>query len=164
MNVKEFIKKVFLDEYKRLIYDYRFHYISFSLIALGIEFLGACLDEHDFSTTKHSGKRFRNAITELFPLQYQRFNNKGNPYDLCNNLRNVFAHQFRPGPRIGLTHRDESIKYGTRHLQIQGNQLILVAEDLYEDFESACKEIIRRIDNKLIEHPKVYSSYLSVPQ
>lgn len=162
MKVKDFINVVFLDEYRRLIYDCGFHYISFSLMALGIEFLGACLDENDFDKTGLSGKRFRNAIEELFPPQYQHFNEKSSPYDLCNKLRNVFAHQFRPGPGLGLTHRDESIKDGTKHLQIHNDRLTLVSEDLYEDFESACKEIIKRIDNHSIGHPKVYDDYLSI--
>jgi hypothetical protein len=162
MNVKQFINQVFLNEYRRLIYDYGFHYISFSLIALGIELLGACLDEHDFGKRNESSRRFRRAIENLFPPEYQRFNS--GDYDLCTNLRNGFAHQFRPGSMVGLTHRDESRRLGTKHLQIHNDKLVLVSEDLYEDFVDACKKVVRRIDNGVIPHPKVYSSFLSVPQ
>ena len=164
MNVKEFITQVFLNEYKRLIYEHEFHYISFSLIALGIEFLGACIDEHDFGQRGRSEKRFRRALTELFPSEYQRFNRRNDRYDLYDNLRNGFAHQFRPGSMVGLTHRAESAQYGTEHLQTDNGQLILISEDLYEDFETACEKVIRRINSHSIEHPKVYSSFLSVPQ
>ena len=128
MNVKGFINQVFLNEYRRLIYDYGFHYISFSLIALGIELLGACLDEHDFGERGQSSLRFRRAIEELFPPEYQRFNS--GDYDLCTNLRNGFAHQFRPGSMVSLTHRDESIREGTQHLQIHDGKLILISENL----------------------------------
>jgi hypothetical protein len=162
MNVKEFIHQVFLDEYKRLIHDYGFHYISFSLIALGIEFLGACIDEHDFGERGQSSLRFRRAIEELFPPEYQRFNS--GDHDLCTNLRNGFAHQFRPGATVGLTHRAESVQYGTEHLQIYDGQLILISEDLYKDFRTACEKVIRGIDNHSIDHPKLRRSFLSLPQ
>ena len=163
MKVKGFIETVFLGEYREIVYKHRFHYISFSLIALGIEFLGACIDEHHFGKTRQSGPRFRRAIQELFPPEYQRFINRGD-YDLYKNLRNGFAHQFRPGSTVGLTHRAESARYGTEHLQIYNGQLILISEDLYEDFETACKKVIRKIDNRSITHPKVDSSFLSLPQ
>ena len=69
MTVKEFINQVFLNEYKRII-DQGFYYISFALIALGIEYLGACLDSHDFDEEGLSKARFTSAINELFPQRY----------------------------------------------------------------------------------------------
>lgn len=162
MNVKEFINQVFLNEYRRLIHDYGFHYISFSLVALGIEFLGACIDKHEFDKKWESRRRFKKAIKELFPPEYHPFINGGD-YDLYDNLRNGFAHQFRPGPKVGLTHKWESVQYGTEHLKKTHGQLVLVSEDLYKDFEAACKKVIGKIDNRSIEHQKVYNSFLSVP-
>ena len=50
------------------------------------------------------------------------------------------------------------------HLEIKPirgrDRLILVSEDFYNDFKTACEEVITRIDAKTIAHTKVYSSLL----
>ena len=133
MTVKDFINRVFVVEYKGLI-DSGFHYISFALMGLGIEFLGACLDAHEFGTRGQSTTRFKLAIRKLFPRKYHAYGS-----ELCADLRNGFAHQFRPGFQFVLTHRAESAREGTAHLGPFGKQTVLVAEDLYRDFQDACR-------------------------
>ena len=110
MTVKEFINQVFVNEYGRIV-DGGFHYISFALIGLGIEFLGACLDSKTFNRRGQSEARFTNAVKQLFPKKYHPFSKA-----LYRDLRNGFAHQFRPGFGFVLTHRAEAAQEGTTHL------------------------------------------------
>ena len=156
MTVKEFINQVFLSEYRKLV-DQGFHYISFALVALGIEFLGACLDPYDFAEKGLSEKRFIQAIRELFPQQYQEHRKA-----LYEDLRCGFAHQFRPRLRFVLTHREESKRENTQHVGPFRNATVLVAEQFYLDFEEACKEVISRIDRSALAHPKLFKPFLTI--
>jgi hypothetical protein len=156
MTVKEFIKQVFLIECKRLI-DSGYHYISFALIGLGIEFLGACVDGHDFAKPGKSEQRFTLAIRSVFPSKYH-----GYAKQLYADLRSGFAHQFRPASRFVLTHRAESVREGTRHLGPFGKQTVLVAEDLYGDFERASRQVITWIDDGTLSHKKLLRGFLKI--
>jgi hypothetical protein len=156
VTVKEFINQVFLNEYKRIV-DGGFHYISFALMALGIEFLGACLDPYGFGETRLSRVRFTNAIQTLFPDQYHQYGQA-----LYEDLRSGFAHQFRPGLRFVLTHREDTVREGTKHLGPFGNSTVLVAEVFYADFEKACREVITRIDNHKLTHAKLSARFLKI--
>lgn len=156
MTVREFINLVFLNEYQKLI-EARFHYISFALMGLGIEFLGACLDNYPFDERGQSTARFKRAVRELFPSQYHAL-----AADLCDDLRNGFAHQFRPGLRFVLTHREESSREKTSHLGPYAKQTVLIAEDLYEDFAEACRKVVNSIDEGKLNHPKVSGAFLKV--
>src|ERR1051326_856679 len=134
MTPKDFINTVFLIEYQDIVM--RHAYISFALIAIGIEFLGACLDNDDFGKTGLSNKRFKVGI-QLFPATYHPHAN-----DLYSDLRSGFAHQFRPGMKFELTHLSEAPSKGWQHLQVTSdNRLCLVAEPFYEDFTEACKTV-----------------------
>jgi hypothetical protein len=156
LSVKDFITHVFLKEYKQLLHS-GFHYISFALLALGVEFLGACLDQHDFAKRNLSSARFLDAIKQLFPPKYQPFREA-----LCDDLRNGFAHQLRPGSRFALTHRAESQQEGTVHLEALNNKTVLVAEDFYQDFEAACRRLIKMLDTKALNHPKLFAPFLKI--
>ena len=118
------------------------HYHAFSLIAQGIELLGACLDELPIHHKGSSCKRFRAAIQELFPTEYHAFNDKGNPYDLYSNLRCGLLHVVMPKNNLELIQRAELGNFPEGHLGFghqRGNKrLILVSEDFYGDFEQAC--------------------------
>jgi len=154
MNPKEFIRQVFLDEYSHIVPKYA--YISFALIGLGVEFLGACLDPYEFSENGLSGARVRNAIQTLFPTSYHPF------IGHFNDLRNGFAHQFRPGKTLELSQRSEAPGKGWQHLKTSDGRVCLIAENLYEDFEKACHAVITRIDNGQLSHPKLTKPYLRV--
>ncbi len=154
MTSKEIIKQTFLKEYKRLI-DKEFYFISFSLIAVGIEFLGACLDENPFLEEGHSKKRFNKAIKHLFDKKYHQL-------ELYENLRCGFAHVLLPGKGIDVIQQSEiDITKGKIHLGKYKNRLVLVSQEFYEDFAKACEEIIKRIDNKLLLDEKVYRELLN---
>ena len=67
MNISDFIQEVLIDQFKEIQQNEENHYISFSLICQGIEFLGACLDSEPFLAKGLGAARFRRAIHDLFP-------------------------------------------------------------------------------------------------
>jgi hypothetical protein len=150
MSILDFIQEVLIDEFKGIQEDERHHYLALSLLCQGIEFLGACLDSEPFSAKGLSAPRFRRAICDLFPTSYHKFNQgSGKPFDLYENLRCSLFHVILPGSRLELIRRSENPKFDADHLavkEIRGmNRLILVSEDLFDDYEKACKEIIARM-------------------
>jgi hypothetical protein len=152
MNVKEFINQVFLAEYEQVVAQ--FAYISFALIGLGIEFLGACLDSHEFGERSQSTARVQKAIKELFPPAYGLG-------DIASDLRNGFALQFRPGMSLELSKRSEAHGRGWKHLEkTQDGKICLVAEDLYADFTAACRTVLKKIDNGELNHDKLKRGFL----
>jgi hypothetical protein len=134
-----------------------FHYISFALVGLGIEFLGACLDPYEFGETRLSRSRFTNAIDTLFPQRY-----KNHSKALYESLRCGLAHQLRPAGRFWLTHRKESRKEKTKHLGAFKGGTILIAEDFYRDFSDACKKVIEMIDKGILVPSKSSGQFLKI--
>ena len=137
MTPKEFINIVFIEELG-VLKDTN-PYISFAIMAAGIEFLGKCLDRKakDWNVSNKSKFNFEYAIKHLESLKPYR------PYltshKLWDSLRNGFAHSFVAKYPITL-----SSKGSTPHLLLFENdtRLNLRCEDLYEDFKKACKEVI----------------------
>ncbi len=134
------------------------HYLSFLLICSGIEFLGSCLDEHDFHKVGLSRDRFKRAIVELFPPEYHK-----HAKTLYESLRCGIVHSALPKSDIGLTQEKESTKYGTRHLVEKINRLILISETFYTDFKNACEELKGRIRDGKLAYPKLQTDFFSVP-
>jgi hypothetical protein len=150
MKILDFIRKVLIDEFKTIQQDEGHDYISFTLICQGIEFLGACLDSEPFSAKGLSAPRFRRAIDDLFPTSYRPFNQgTGKPFDLYEVFRCSLMHVILPGSRLELIRRIEKAKLNANHLEVKEvrgiNRLVLVSEDLFEDYEKACEEIMARI-------------------
>jgi len=135
------------------------HYLSFTLICCGIEFLGACLDSDPFDKPVRYGKRFKQAIKELFPVEYHKHDET-----LYKCLRCGIVHVALPKSNIGLTQKKESNKYGTKHLEVDhSGRLILVSETFYNDFKEACEGIKRKIKDGEIVDPKLQTELLSLP-
>ena len=150
MRISDFIQRVLIDEFKEIQEDKERQSLASSLICQGIEFLGACLDSEPFSAKGLSGPRFRRAIYYLFPTSYHQFNQgSGKPFDLYENLRCGLFHVILTGLRVELIRRSEKLISNTNHLEVKEirgmNRLVLVSEDLFDDYEKACKEIIARI-------------------
>ena len=150
MDIPDFIQRVLIDEFKEVQHGERHPYLSSALLCQGIEFLGACLDSEPFSAKGLGAPRFRKAIYDLFPPSYHRFNQgTGRPFDLYENLRPGLMLPILPGARFELLRRIEGEKWRAHHLdvlEIRGmNRLVLVWEDLLEDYERACKEVMARI-------------------
>ena len=165
MNVKEFINSVLVGEFKSIQQESGHHYLSFGLIAQGIEFLGACLDNYDFFKENESRTRFNLAISELFPIKYHSYiGTKGTPYNLFDNLRCGILHTLVPKPVLELIQEIEKKDFG-EHLEIKEirnrPRLILISQELMKDFENACNDIIYKIDNHSISNDKVYKEFFS---
>lgn len=162
ISVKDFINSIISGI--KSIQKIKQHYLSFSLISQGIEFLGACLDNYDWGIENESKNRFKLAIKELFPSTYHPFNNESSSFFLYKNLRCGLLHIMLPKSGLELIQSNEISKYGN-HLEIKEirniRRLILVSEDLFKDFEKAGKEVIRRIDNREITHQKVYRIFMN---
>jgi hypothetical protein len=155
VNAKQFIEQVLLAEFSQIAATY--HYISFSLIGLGTEFLGACLDNYDFGEQRLSALRFRSAVHALYPAAYHQYADL-----LAKSLRNGFAHQFRPGPSLELSKRSEAPSRGWNHLRpTKEGRVCLIAEDLHEDFAKACRSVTHGIDTGKLSHPKLGTTYLT---
>lgn len=164
LTLKVFIEKVLIKEIKTIQQNYGHYYLSFGLIAQGIELLGACLDNKEFHKKGESSVRFRDAVKELFPLKYQAYNDRLSDYDLYVNLRCGLLHVVIPQNSIELIQELEMPIFG-QHLEIKNirgrDRLILVAQDLFDDFEKACKEVIKRIDSGVIDPNKITGSIIS---
>jgi hypothetical protein len=137
---RDFIETTFLDEYREIIYTHKYYYIGFALVCIGVEFVGKCLDEaeQDWHKGMFSAKHFEAAIEKTMPRY------KPHSTLLYQQLRSGFAHGLVPGPKVGLTHRAESIKFGTKHLSKHHDAVTVVIEDFYEDFEAACRVVLQR--------------------
>ena len=162
VSVKQFIQTVLINDIGRMINDCRLYYLSFGVIAQGIEFLGACLDEFPFDDKTQSKKRFKRAIKSLFPTGYKKHNSPHAEFYFYEDLRCALIHTVRPQNRVVLTHRAESVREGTVHLKEYENHLVLVAEDLYDDFKRACERVIRKIQRGEITCKKVQQDYIIV--
>lgn len=158
ITLKDFIKITLIKEIKEIQQTGNHHYLSFGLISQGIEFLGCCLDPNSYFIDNQSESRFRNAIKNLFPKKYHPFNIKNGKYDLYRDLRCGILHVCLPKPNIELIRRKEIPNFG-KHLEIKKirnkEMLILVSEDLYFDFQIACKKILSKIINNEIVNTKL---------
>lgn len=105
-------------------------YFAFELIAAGIEFLGACMDDKDFYQQNRGRKRFNNAIKQLSSLQ------KYEGFELYDNLRCGMCHVLLQKTTLNL-----SSGYG------KCSKDILYIETFYCDFKSACEELLNDSTN-----------------
>ena len=154
-TIKTFIEKVLINQIRRIQQEHNFHYLSFGLISQGIEFLGACLDEHPFDTNlRISRHRFATTILELFPPPYHSCASippaSSPEYSLYKSLRCGFLHIMVPKSNLEVIQEKEKTTYNCSHLdivEIRGNErFVLVSQEFFADFERACQEVIRRHD------------------
>lgn len=161
-DVKSFVRQALICELESLLNEgghdepkkYRYH--LFILIAVGIEFLGAALDDEDWHKIGKSKDRFDNALNSYSSLKKYRDRN------LYKIFRCGMAHVYIPNNGLGINMRVE----GGNHNGYSGNQLLLHIEDLFDDFKSACNELINNIDNNsnsLILGKKSSVNILNIP-
>ena len=164
LDVSNAIEAVTINEFKSIIYDHKGAAFSkFLLLAVGIEYLGACLDDFPFDEPKESENRFNKSLKKLFPKSYGEFAKKSAKVYLFEEFRCPFVHQLRPGKKISLTHRLESKKEGTSHLHyIKNGGLVLVLEDLFDDFEKASKKLINDFKTGKVTNKKGEANFLVV--
>ena len=156
-----FIDQVLLDDLRRMVFEHRLYYLSFGVMASAIEFMGACLDTEDFNQRGRSERRFRLAIAELFDARYRRFAD-----DLYLSLRNGMAHVMRPQSSVAFTNRADGIKEGVSHLEeTSSGKLVLIAEDLYEDFACAAEVLKRQMaSNAYPKKKRLADHYLTISE
>lgn len=157
MKIKEFIEQVLLNDIKKM-QDAGLHYMSFLIIAVGIELLGACEDEKDFNKEGLVKQRFKKGLN-FFDKKYQ-----DEADQLYTDLRCGFAHNARPTGKLSLTEHKHAGKDGDMHLykEVKSGNLILVAEDFYNDFKHACNKVIEKIGKGELNN-KVNEVFLLVP-
>ncbi|MDA8118692.1 MAG: hypothetical protein M0Z85_01275 [Gammaproteobacteria bacterium] len=145
-----FFEIVVLQDLRKMIYDSRLHYLSFSPMATVVELLGAIYyDLEDFHVSGKSGKRFNMALQTIPSLnRYAQYVDSA--HDLYINLRCGMVHVGLPGNGVVFTQRSDP-NDGQRHLNEDhyrgALRLILVCEDLYEDIVKAVT-YVRNDQNK----------------
>ena len=142
-QLKDQIREVILTDFDRIMKTPGSTIGKFILIAVGIEFLGACLDRQHIKATARSEIRFNSAIVKLFPKKYHHFVKKESVPNLYFDFRCPIVHQFKPGKSVVLCSREDADTNGHRHLTYHPEgSLILVAEEFYRDLASAGLELI----------------------
>jgi len=134
-------------------------------IATGIEFLGACLDEHDFHKRGEAEERFKRGIAEFMGKvnpKYLPYNNPKSEFYLYEQLRCGMAHIIRPVGKVVFTGRGDAKRDGLIHLDVfpKYNVLVIVVEDFFEEFAEASERLRKRIPK--LTNPKVKGVFLPV--
>jgi len=129
MTIEDFIKRL-CNSIETLKQEHS--YFAFVLIAIGIEFLGACMDTRSWTDSRLSKKRFNHAI-QKFPTLKQYKSTK-----LYKYLRCGMCHVATPTCPLRLSN-------GSGVYNPKDN--ILYIEDFYNDFRAACEHLIS--DTKL---------------
>lgn len=134
MIVREFIQKFMIDDIGRLVDSHPFH--SFVLMSIGIEFLGKCLRDGDWDDpNRNATEDFNNAISELY--SFTKYRNIDGLYD---KLRCGLAHLSVP---------KNGIKLDREGNDISSSPIILGCREMYEDFKSACNEVLEDKEGKV---------------
>lgn len=121
ITVKNFIENYLIEQIAEIKEEHP--YFAFLLIAIGIEFLGKCMNtEKEWQTEKKSRKDFDGAINALFPKKYKTMK-------LYDNLRCGLGHAFCPDDGLKLT--DGKI-----------HSSALSCDELYCDFKMACEKVL----------------------
>lgn len=142
MTQKEFIKDVLIIETQDIVNSHQ--YLSFGIITAGIELLGILIESprNSFWVRDKSSSRFKNAIGDLFPVDYYQHKEL-----LYKELRCGMNHAILPKANIALSER----KHGHKNLSYKNKQLVLVAEDFFEDYKKACEKVIDMLDKGIIK-------------
>lgn len=149
-SLDSFIASVLADGVKRMVHDAGLGYLATGMIAVGIEFLGACIDRHAFNVDRQSKKRFQKGINEFMSKvnpKYRSFNRKNSRYCLYKQLRCGMAHIARPHGKVAFVGRGDAQKDGLKHLEVYEplDKLIIVVEDFCDDFITACADLRKRL-------------------
>ena len=140
MKSESFVKKYLKTEVEDLLKSERY-YPLLIYATLGIETLGAIIDDKPIRAKNQSKVRFGSALYHLFPNQYG-FVNKG--AFLYESLRNHSAHNLIPSSKIFFVDKDSK---SVRHLAQQKIQVTFVIETFAKDFITACDLALDKIKN-----------------
>jgi hypothetical protein len=144
---ENYINHVLINEIGDVVEHHK--WLSFILICSGIEFLGGCIDtkEINLNAGGRSKERFNTAILSLFPPNYHQYVNTGKGGNgLYAQLRCGVNHVTIPGLNVVLSERKSQIP----NLSIWNERLVLIAEDIYDDFKDACNKVIGMLEDGAI--------------
>ena len=152
---KDFIQIVLIKEVGEI--HEKYPYIAFATMAIGIEFLGKCLNTHD--DWNHFARGVPKADFELAIKSlnsFDKYRTLLTTHDFWDSLRNGFSHSFVPKGTLTLSSKDED-----PHMKIiSPTQINLRCEDFYADFKGACDEVIAMTT---FASSKMSRALLSVP-
>lgn len=158
-NVQSFIERVLVNEIRTIVDSDAHCFVSVALMVQGIEFLGACLGENG-----STANQFREAIRQLFPTSYHRFN-EGDQFDLHKNLSGGFAPILNPESRVKIIVDHDTSEFG-KHLEVKNiigePKLVLVTQALFNDFEQACVNIQSKIERSEIKSVQLNGCLVAV--
>jgi len=162
MPLIDFIRAVFLNDLRRMVYDANLHYLAFGTIAVGIEFLGACDDAHPFNESGKSTERFDLGMKRMARLdpRYSTYNQKTSSFYLYKYLRCGTAHVMRPAGPILFSQRSHDEGDPEKHLDLIGGKLLFISEDFCDHFAQCCETLIQELPGKT--SPKLTDPYLWV--
>jgi len=135
MNIifpKDFIQETLINRIRDIVF--RHPYLSFTLIAIGIEFLGKCMLSECKNWNIKPNKAFKKGI-ELLKQADIRYST----IDLKDQLRNGFVHTLSPKSKIKLA----EARSGSTHFEQVEGRTVLVIEILYRDFVKACHTVLK---------------------
>lgn len=162
LNVEETINNVILGEIKQLIEFKEAPFIKFQLIVTSIEFLGACLDQHDFADNSHSEERFNTCLNKLFPKVYKKYAKNDSSISLYKELRCGMIHKLKPlSSKVRLTER-RHIKNQKVHMEESNGDLYIVLEDFFDDLVRACNKLKELSSKKKLPTQKMKQGYIII--
>lgn len=143
MKTSRFVQEVLIDGVKKMQEDGSL-YLSGVVMASGVEVLGAILGTAPPSPTpvskdRESERRFNDAISRLFPSSYHPLLSR--KPGLYVGWRCWGVHQLAPGG-FGFLGAADARANGISHLSDRGGVVALVCEDLYADYENACRKVL----------------------
>lgn len=152
MKLNEFIEQTLIKEFRSIQQDPGNHkYLSFGLIAQGIEFLGSLIDDKEIDQAGLSRIRFDSALINFFDSKYHEYANKDNDFNLYSNLRCGMLHIIIPAQNIALGELEhDDVNNHLKVLQFSDGKerLLLIAEEFYYDFKNACESVISKLENQ----------------
>jgi hypothetical protein len=158
--LEEFISTLLLHDFGLIVAFPSLRYLSFGLVAAGIEFLGACTDRYPFDQRGRSEKRFMRGIERfLKPIdgRYSKYNTPSSPYYLYAELRHSVVQAVLSRSQVSFMTREDAAKDGTAHLAIdpKDHRLVLVAEEFYAHFALACEALKAQLPTLALSVPKL---------
>ncbi|MDO8965116.1 hypothetical protein [Algoriphagus sp.] len=161
-GVIEFIETVYLKEMMDLVEYPEAPYSKFLIIIQGIEFLGACQDNHIFEKEGLSRKRFRKGMV-LMGEKYCDFLDEVNEICFYRDFRCPMIHQFKHNQKKITLATKAGINYEELHLTKNENgQLYIVLEDFYADIQQAAQLLIEQINQGKYNLEKLSEPYLTI--
>ena len=118
-------------------------FVSFLLISIGIELLGAFVDGKGFSVSGNSDIRFKCGLDFFKNTWYQK-----DKQWIFKNFRGALVHQFRPGEGILLTSVFKNNADIKNHLTEKDGNILFVLEKLFEDYKDAVESLKTKLSKQ----------------